>query len=79
MNGFNFTSQNWQVDEHEVTPTFDNDVFSAIAAGQACAIARKDKSGIEFFKSIAKKGNIASLTSKEQSLIRIWYMRSLES
>jgi len=68
--------------------TFDNDVFSAIAAGQSCAIAQsqsKDKKikaqgaqGVEFFKGIAKKGNIASLTSKEQSMIRLWYMRSLE-
>ena len=78
MSNFTFTG-NWSVENTENKPTFDNDVFSAIVAGQNCAIARKDKRGIEFFKGIAKKGNIANLTSQDQSLIRIWYMRSLES
>ena len=69
----------WQIEEHDHGTMFNSSVYEAISAGQNCAIARKDKTAIETFKQIIKRGNIDSLTSREQSFIRIWYLRSLEN
>jgi len=83
MDNWQLTSLTWETEEHS-TPVFENDVYSAIAAGNTCAIARKDKNAINTFKQIMVKvgkgaGDVRDrLSESEQSFIRRWYLKSLE-